>query len=72
MALPMPPREPQSSLRPHPTPLSARLILTTISRPSSHPANYVPPAAWLLALKPQDHVYAKTEGTRSKMECSCS
>lgn len=61
------PCPPQHPAHPHPHP--ARPILTTTIQGPFPPA----PAssAQVLALRPQGHVCAKTEGTRSKRECGC-
>ena len=44
-------------------------------RPTHQLLRFLPrPQRWrarLLALRPQGHAYTKTEGTRSKRECSC-
>lgn len=61
--------------RPTPPPHPARRLLATTIQALAPPTDYrasspQPPAAWLLALRPQGHVYTKTEGTRSKRECS--
>lgn len=52
-------------------------LLPPRSTPPPHPPTTAPPtpppapAAWPLALRPQGRAYTKTEGTRSKRECSC-
>lgn len=69
-------QDPSTPHHPTPPPHPAGLILTTTIQALFPPTNYCasypqPLAAGLLALRPQGHVYTKTEGTRSKRECSC-
>lgn len=67
---PCPPRHPTPP--PHPAGLIHTTTIQALFPPTDYCASYSqPPAARLLALGPQGHVYTKTEGTRSRRECSC-